>query len=172
MKTLIALFLLSLPAFAQDLITCSSTVCTSPLPLSVPSLSLTGGTAPSGSPSNLYLWQYNASTGSVTLFPFMATSPTSYIVTIPAIPVFGTFKSVTVGAAGAVQGSATVAATPCSVQANTAQSPLIWLSCQVTAPGTVTVYASNQRSKNVASFPATLVVYLPTTAEMPITVGP
>jgi hypothetical protein len=173
MKTLIALVLLSLPAFAQDLITCSSTVCTSPLPLSVPSLSLTGGTAPSGSPSNLYLWQYNSSTGSIVLFPFQPTNPTSYVITIPRLAVtYGATVFVSVSAAGAVPGSATTAATPCSVQANTPQSPLVLLSCQITSPGVVAVYGVNLRSKVIPSFPATLVVYLPTAQGTSITVGP
>jgi hypothetical protein len=161
MKPLIPIILLlAISAKAQDLITCSAIVCTSPLPLSVPSLMLTGGTTPSGSLSNLYLWQYTPTTGTLTLFPFTPPAiPTTFVVTIPAIPVYGTFKTVTVQAAGAVPGSTTVAATPCTIQANVQESPQILLSCWVSAPGVVTVYALNNRSKDVASFPATLVVY-------------
>lgn len=192
MKIILISILLSASfAFGQS-VTCTSTVCTSPLPFSAPSLALTGGSTPSGGSNNLYLWQYIPATGIATFFPFTPTpgpagpagaqgpagvagsvgpmgatgpqgapgpSPMAYVVQIPAIPVYGTFKTITVEAAGAVPGSSTVAATPCTVQANVQESPQILLSCWISAPGQVTVYALNNRSKNVISFPATLAVY-------------
>ena len=160
MKWILSIFLLASSALAQS-VTCTSTLCTSPLPFSAPSISLTGGSVPFGSVSNLYLWQYAPATGLATFFPFTSSIlVTAYIAQIAdSLYIRRDERVITVTTPGAIPGSATIAATPCGVQANTGVTPLVFLSCQVLAPGVTTVYAVNLRNQFIPSFPVTVAVY-------------